>query len=94
MELFVYIDVKINSTLYFFFSSLYTYYQKMDSVDSKFPKYMVYCVMIACLEPFSQGYLSGATNVPGTITHECPNGMDHVASGGLPDCLPMNTALW
>ncbi|GAN01292.1 hypothetical protein MAM1_0006c00725 [Mucor ambiguus] len=66
----------------------------MDSLESRFPKYMVYCVLIACLEPFSQGYLSGATNVPGTITHECPNGMAHVASGGLPDCLPMNTALW
>lgn len=50
--------------------------------------------MIACLEAFSQGYLSGATNVPGTVTHECANGMAHVASGGLPDCLPMNTALW
>ncbi|KAF1796544.1 general substrate transporter [Mucor lusitanicus] len=66
----------------------------MDSLESRFPKYMVYCVMIACLEAFSQGYLSGATNVPGTVTHECANGMAHVASGGLPDCLPMNTALW
>ncbi|KAL7315153.1 Bifunctional purine biosynthesis protein PurH [Mucor circinelloides] len=66
----------------------------MDSLETRFPKYMVYCVMIACLEAFAQGYLSGATNVPGTITHECANGMAHVASGGLPDCLPMNTALW
>ncbi|KAI8988010.1 major facilitator superfamily domain-containing protein [Mycotypha africana] len=55
---------------------------------------MVYCVLIACLEPFANGWVSGSSNVPGTVTHVCEHGMAHVASKGLPDCLPMTTALW
>jgi hypothetical protein len=66
----------------------------MDSLELKLPKYMVFCVIIACLEAFSNGYSTGATNVPGTVTHACEYGDAKVHSGGLPDCLPMNTALW
>ncbi|KAI7867316.1 general substrate transporter [Mucor mucedo] len=66
----------------------------MNSLESKFPKYMVYCVFIACLEAFCNGWVIGSANVPGTVTHICENGMNQVASKGLPDCLPMNTALW
>ncbi|KAI8879650.1 general substrate transporter [Backusella circina FSU 941] len=66
----------------------------MNSLEAKFPKYMVYCVLIACLEAFCNGWVIGSPNVPGTVTHICENGMKHVSSKGLPDCLPMNTALW
>jgi hypothetical protein len=55
---------------------------------------MVYCVTIACLGSFSNGWVIGSANVPGAITHSCPNGSEHVASPSLPDCLPMNDALW
>lgn len=66
----------------------------MDSLDLKLPKYMVFCVLTACLEAFSNGYATGATNVPGSVTHDCEYGSAHVHSKGLPDCLPMDTALW
>ncbi|KAL7315152.1 Bifunctional purine biosynthesis protein PurH [Mucor circinelloides] len=66
----------------------------MDSKDVVFPKYMVYCVVMACVEAFCNGWVIGSSNVPGTVTHICDNGMAHVAAKGLPDCLPMNTALW
>ncbi|GAA5795937.1 hypothetical protein HPULCUR_001302 [Helicostylum pulchrum] len=66
----------------------------MDSLEAKFPKYMVYCVFIACIEAFCNGWVIGSPNVPGTVTHICENGLNRVTSKGLPDCLPMNTALW
>ncbi|CEP19477.1 hypothetical protein [Parasitella parasitica] len=66
----------------------------MDSKEVRFPKYMVYCVLMACIEAFSNGWIIGSANVPGLVTHECENGMAQVAAKGLPDCLPMNTALW
>lgn len=66
----------------------------MDSRDLKFPKYMVFCVLVAALEAFSNGYATGATNVPGEVTHACETGSAHVYTKGLPDCLPMDTALW
>jgi len=49
---------------------------------------------MACIEAFSNGWVIGSANVPGLVTHECERGMDKVAAKGLPDCLPMNTALW
>jgi hypothetical protein len=49
---------------------------------------------MACVEAFCNGWVIGSSNVPGTVTHICENGMAHVAAKGLPDCLPMNTALW
>jgi hypothetical protein len=66
----------------------------MNSLDMKMPGYMVYCVTIACLGSFSNGWVIGSANVPGAITHSCPNGSDHVANPSFPDCLPMNDALW
>lgn len=66
----------------------------MDSLDLKLPGYMVYCVFIACLGSFSNGWVIGSANVPGEVTHACANGMSHVANSAFPDCLPMNDALW
>ncbi|CEP19631.1 hypothetical protein [Parasitella parasitica] len=66
----------------------------MNSLDMKFPGYMVYCVVIACLGSFSNGWVIGSANVPGEVTHACANGAAHVANSAFPDCLPMNDALW
>ncbi|KAI8639258.1 major facilitator superfamily domain-containing protein [Parasitella parasitica] len=66
----------------------------MNSLDMKLPKYMVYCVTIACLGSFSNGWVIGSANVPGAVTHACANGAAHVANSAFPDCLPMNDALW
>ncbi|KAI9487065.1 MAG: major facilitator superfamily domain-containing protein [Benjaminiella poitrasii] len=66
----------------------------MDSKELRMPKYMVYCVLMACLEAFSNGWVIGSSNVPGTVTHACETGMAHLSNKALPDCLPMNTALW
>jgi MFS family permease len=66
----------------------------MDSLDLKMPGYMVYCVIIACLGSFSNGWVIGSANVPGEVTHNCENGSAHVANSAFPDCLPMNTSLW
>jgi MFS family permease len=66
----------------------------MDSLDLKMPGYMVYCVVVSCLGSFSNGWVIGSANVPGTVTHACENGDSHVANSAFPDCLPMNDALW
>ncbi|KAK4519368.1 uncharacterized protein ATC70_009603 [Mucor velutinosus] len=66
----------------------------MNSLDMKLPGYMVYCVVIACLGSFSNGWVIGSANVPGEVTHACANGAAHVANSAFPDCLPMNDALW
>ena len=66
----------------------------MDSYSAKFPKFMVYCVFVACLGSFSNGWVIGSPNVPGEITHNCPNGNAHIFSKVFPDCLPMDNALW
>lgn len=66
----------------------------MDSHEIKFPKYMVYCVFVACLGSFSNGWVIGSPNVPGEITHNCPNGNAHIYNKAFPDCLPMDNALW
>ncbi|KAI9282262.1 major facilitator superfamily domain-containing protein [Sporodiniella umbellata] len=55
---------------------------------------MVYCVLIACLGSFSNGWVIGSPNVPGQITHQCENGDRHVQNSYFPDCLPMEDALW
>ncbi|KAI8088035.1 major facilitator superfamily domain-containing protein [Gilbertella persicaria] len=55
---------------------------------------MVYCVQIACLGSFSNGWVIGSPNIPGEITHNCPNGNAHVNNSAWPDCLPMNNGLW
>ncbi|KAI9469739.1 MAG: major facilitator superfamily domain-containing protein [Benjaminiella poitrasii] len=66
----------------------------MESLDLKMPKYMVYCVVVACLGSFSNGWVIGSANVPGEVTHACENGSAHVSSSAFPDCLPMATGLW
>lgn len=66
----------------------------MDSLDAKFPKYMIYCVFVACLGSFSNGWVIGSANIPGEITHNCPNGNAHIVDKTFPDCLPMDNALW
>ncbi|KAI9275098.1 major facilitator superfamily domain-containing protein [Helicostylum pulchrum] len=66
----------------------------MDSHTVKYPKYMLYCVFVACLGSFSNGWVIGSPNVPGEITHNCPNGNARIYSSVFPDCLPMDNALW
>ncbi|KAI9362404.1 major facilitator superfamily domain-containing protein [Pilaira anomala] len=66
----------------------------MDSHTIKYPKYMVYCVFVACLGSFSNGWVIGSPNVPGEVTHNCPNGNARIYNNVFPDCLPMDTALW
>ncbi|KAI7901798.1 major facilitator superfamily domain-containing protein [Cokeromyces recurvatus] len=55
---------------------------------------MVYCVFVACLGSFSNGWVIGSPNVPGEITHNCPNGNAHIFNKAFPDCIPMDNALW
>ncbi|KAI9262277.1 major facilitator superfamily domain-containing protein [Phascolomyces articulosus] len=66
----------------------------MDSRQLRMPGYMLYCVLIATLGSFTNGWTIGSPNVPGEITHNCPNGNAHIADPRLPDCLPMDTTLW
>ncbi|KAG2212454.1 hypothetical protein INT46_007991 [Mucor plumbeus] len=66
----------------------------VDSLDLKMPGYMVYCVVIACLGSFSNGWVIGSANIPGEVTHNCVNDSSHISSKYFPDCLPMSTSLW
>ncbi|KAI9318146.1 major facilitator superfamily domain-containing protein [Dichotomocladium elegans] len=66
----------------------------IDSREITFPKYMIYCVTVACIGSFSTGWTIGCPNVVGSITHDCPNGNAKVADSTLPDCIPMDTSLW
>lgn len=66
----------------------------MDSRDINLPKYMVYCGIMAGVGAFCNGWTIGSPNVPGEMTHNCPNGAQHVNSAAFPDCLPMDTSLW
>ncbi|CAO0798652.1 unnamed protein product [Mucor circinelloides] len=66
----------------------------VDSLDLKMPGYMVYCVVVACLGSFSNGWVIGSANIPGQVTHSCEYGISRVSSSSLPDCLPMSTSLW
>ncbi|GAN06962.1 solute carrier family 2, facilitated glucose transporter member 2 [Mucor ambiguus] len=65
-----------------------------SSLDLTYPKYMVFCVVVASLNFFCIGWVTGSANLPGTITHACENGIAHVQTSMLPDCLPMSDALW
>ncbi|KAI8147119.1 major facilitator superfamily domain-containing protein [Fennellomyces sp. T-0311] len=66
----------------------------MDSRQLRFPGYMLYCVMVATMGSFSNGWTIGSPNVPGEVTHNCPNGNAHINNPSVPDCLPMDTTLW
>lgn len=66
----------------------------MNSINATYPLYMIHCVIIACLGSFSIGWVIGSPNVPAEATHNCPNGNARVYSKALPDCLPMDNALW
>ena len=66
----------------------------MDSRQLRMPGYMLYCVFVATLGSFTNGWTIGSPNVPGEITHNCPNGNAHIKDARLPDCLPMDTTLW
>jgi len=65
----------------------------MDSRELGFPKYMVYCGMVASLTSLSIGYVIGSPNVPeanirGIGVEDCnPN-------GGFPDCFHFADLLW
>lgn len=65
----------------------------MDSRELGFPKYMVYCGMVASLTSLSIGYVIGSPNVPeanirGVGVEDCnPN-------GGFPDCFHFADLLW
>ncbi|KAI8080028.1 major facilitator superfamily domain-containing protein [Halteromyces radiatus] len=66
----------------------------MESIEAKTPKYMVYCVLVACITSLSFGWVIGSPNVPGEITHNCATGNAHLYNIKFPDCLPMTTFLW
>jgi MFS family permease len=66
----------------------------MNSFQLKLPGYMVYCVFVASLGSFCNGWVTGSANVPGEATHACINGAEHVFNKAFPDCLPMDNALW
>ncbi|KAI8359146.1 major facilitator superfamily domain-containing protein [Blakeslea trispora] len=55
---------------------------------------MVFCVFAASLSFFSNGWVTGSSNLPGVVTHLCEHGDLHVASSVFPDCLPMDTGMW
>ncbi|CEP18120.1 hypothetical protein [Parasitella parasitica] len=70
----------------------------VDSLDQKMPGYMVYCVVVACIGSFSNGWVIGSANIPGQVTHSCVHdeGSFHFTTSSkiCPDCLPMSTSLW
>lgn len=66
----------------------------MDSRELKYPGYMVFCTIVACLGSFSQGWTIGSSNIPGNATHNCATGYAYNYSLFLPDCLPMDSLLW
>lgn len=78
----------------YYCSSYLHNYTSMDSRQVKTPKYMVYCVLVACIGSFSNGWTIGCANLPGDVTHQCPTGMRRLATPALPDCIPMGTSLW
>ncbi|OAD00041.1 hypothetical protein MUCCIDRAFT_147650 [Mucor lusitanicus CBS 277.49] len=65
-----------------------------SSLNLVYPKYMLFCVVVASLNFFCIGWVTGSSNLPGTITHACENGIAHAQTPLLPDCLPMNDAWW
>lgn len=65
-----------------------------SSLDLVYPKYMLFCVVVASLNFFCIGWVTGSANLPGAITHSCKNGIAHIESPIFPDCLPMGEALW
>lgn len=65
----------------------------MDSRELGFPKYMIYCGMVASLTSLSIGYVIGSPNVPeadirGTNVDNCN------VDGGFPECLHFDNLLW
>ncbi|KAG0088827.1 hypothetical protein BGZ93_010226 [Podila epicladia] len=65
----------------------------MDSRELGFPKYMIYCGMVASLTSLSIGYVIGSPNVPegdirGTGVDNCN------INGGFPECLHFGDLLW
>ncbi|KAI8874705.1 general substrate transporter [Backusella circina FSU 941] len=66
----------------------------MDSLNLNVPGYMIYCVIIACIGSFSNGWVTGSINIPGIITHSCTHGALHIENQTFPDCIPMNNTLW
>lgn len=66
----------------------------ISSLDLTYPKYMLFCVVVASLNFFCIGWVTGSANLPGTITHACKNGIAHIENSMFPDCLPMGDALW
>ncbi|KAI8636470.1 general substrate transporter [Parasitella parasitica] len=65
-----------------------------SSLDLTYPKYMVFCGIVASLNFFCIGWVTSSGNLPGSITHTCENGIAHIKNPILPDCLPMGDALW
>ncbi|KAF9168630.1 hypothetical protein DFQ27_004879 [Actinomortierella ambigua] len=69
----------------------------MDSREATFPKYMLYCGIIAALTSLSIGYVIGSPNVPEKairgLNGEC--GPDpYTTVGGFPNCLYFSDILW
>ncbi|KAG0031677.1 hypothetical protein BGZ82_006864 [Podila clonocystis] len=65
----------------------------MDSRELGFPRYMIYCGMVASLTSLSIGYVIGSPNVPeGDIRGK---GVDNCnVDGGFPECLHFDDLLW
>ncbi|CDH59821.1 monosaccharide transporter [Lichtheimia corymbifera JMRC:FSU:9682] len=66
----------------------------MDSRQAKAPGYMLYCVLVACIGSFCNGWVIGCANLTADATHACEGGSQHLTSPSLPDCIPMSTSLW
>ncbi|CEP11377.1 hypothetical protein [Parasitella parasitica] len=66
----------------------------VSSLDLTYPKYMVFCGVVASLNFFCIGWVTSSGNLPGSITHACENGIAHIENSMFPDCLPMGDDLW
>ncbi|KAG0319991.1 hypothetical protein BG000_003722, partial [Podila horticola] len=65
----------------------------MDSRELGFPKYMIYCGMVASLTSLSIGYVIGSPNVP--EGHIRGKGVDNCnTNGGFPECFHFDDLLW
>ncbi|KAF9980542.1 hypothetical protein BGZ75_008327, partial [Mortierella antarctica] len=68
----------------------------MDSRELGFPKYMVYCGLIASLTSLSIGYVIGSPNVPEThIRGKEDNCTPYpFTENGFPKCFEFADLLW
>ncbi|ORX84201.1 monosaccharide transporter [Basidiobolus meristosporus CBS 931.73] len=63
-----------------------------DSLNASYTAYSIFCVAIACLVAFNNGWNTSVTNIPEDAIRNCPN--PEVKDRGFYPCFPMGSWLW